>query len=100
MRLKKDLLIIIILLFVSSLAWIGASVHTVINSSTISEDFKQDISPIDPKIDTATIDKLKSREEINPTFGLDGSICLTCNSTSRASSPATPAASQAGTISP
>lgn len=67
---QKDILIIIILLFIFALVWIGGSIyHSAINS-TISENVNQDIVPIVPNFDTKTVDKIKSREKIIPSFDL------------------------------
>lgn len=67
---KKDILIIIILLFVFVVAWVGFSIYHSVISSTISETTSQDISPIAPTFDTKTIEKLKLRQKITPSFEL------------------------------
>lgn len=68
---QKNILIIIILLFIFALAWIGGSIYHSGVSSTISENTNKDIAPIAPTFDTKTIDKLKSREKIVPSFDLE-----------------------------
>lgn len=73
---QKDILIILILLFVFVVAWVGSSIYHNAVSSTISETTNQDISPIIPTFDTKTINKLKQRQKINPSFEL-GSITPT-----------------------
>lgn len=65
---KKDVLIITILLFIFILIWIGGSIYHNAVSSTISEDVNREILPIAPTFDTKTINKLKSREKITPSF--------------------------------
>ncbi len=67
---QKDILIIIILLFIFTLAWIGGSIYHSAVSSTISETTSKDISPIAPVFDTKTIDKLNERQRITPSFEL------------------------------
>lgn len=67
---QKDILIILILLFTSVLAWIGSSIYHGVVSSTISDTIKQDISPIKPTFDVKTINKIKERRAINPSFEL------------------------------
>ena len=68
---QKDILIIIILLFVFTLAWIGGSIfHSSVNS-TISKSISQDIEPIAPNFDTKTIDMLKKRQKIIPSYELE-----------------------------
>jgi len=68
---QKDVLIIIILLFIFTLVWIGGSIYHSAISSTISETTSKDISPIAPVFDTKTIDKLKERQKITPSFELE-----------------------------
>lgn len=67
---QKDILIILALLFVFVVAWIGGNIYHGIASSTISETANRDISPIIPTFDTKTVNKLKLRQEIFPSFEL------------------------------
>lgn len=68
---QKDILIILILFFILSLIWIGGSIYHSGVNSTISKNTSRDIAPIDPAFDTKTIDKLKSRKKIAPSFDLE-----------------------------
>jgi hypothetical protein len=68
---QKDILIIIILLFIFVLTWIGESVYRSAVNSTISEATNKDISPIAPVFDTKAIDKLRERQKITPSFELE-----------------------------
>jgi flagellar basal body-associated protein FliL len=67
---QKDILVIIILLFVFISAWIAGSLYHSAASSTISETTSKDIKPITPSFDTKTVNKLKERQSINPIFEL------------------------------
>lgn len=67
---RKDILIIIVLLFIFALAWIGGSIYHSAVSSTISETTNKNIAPIDPRFDTKTIDRLRERQRITPVFEL------------------------------
>lgn len=67
---QKDILIILALLFVFIVAWIGGNIYHSIASSTISETLNRDISPITPDFDMETVNKLKLRQKINPSFEL------------------------------
>lgn len=69
---QKDILIIVILLFIFALAGIGGSIYHSAVSSTISEVINKDISPIAPNFDTAAINKLKERQTIVPIYELGG----------------------------
>jgi len=68
---QKDILIIVILLFIFTFIWIGTSIYHSASSSTISETTSKDISPIKPNFDTKAIEKLKERKKINPSLELD-----------------------------
>lgn len=68
---QKDILIIIVLLFIFAIAWIGSSIYHSAVSSTISENTTKDIAPIAPSFDLKTVDKLRRREKINPSFDLE-----------------------------
>ena len=67
---QKDILIILILLFVGVIAWIGSSIYHNSVTTTISENTSQDISPIAPNFDTTTINALKQRKGVIPVFEL------------------------------
>lgn len=68
---QKNILIIIILLFLVIFAWIGGDIYHSAVSSTISEVTNKDIAPIKPVFDTKTVNKLKSRQKIAPSFELE-----------------------------
>lgn len=68
---QKDILIILILLFIFVVAWVASNIYHSIVSSTISDTINQDISPISPTFDIKTINKLKERQKINPSFELE-----------------------------
>lgn len=65
---QKETLVILWLTFLTVVAWVSFSIYHIWVTSTISEIDAQAITPIDPKFNTATIDKLKSREVIEPLY--------------------------------
>lgn len=69
---RKDILIILVLLFIFILTWIISNIWHSAVSSTISESTNKDISPIEAAFDTKTIDKLKERSRVTPFFELSG----------------------------
>ncbi len=71
---RKDILIILVLLFVFVVAWIGGNIYHSVATSTISKTTNQDISPITPAFDMKTVSKLKLRQKINPNFELQNII--------------------------
>lgn len=68
---QKDVLIILALLFVFVTMWVGYSIYRNVTKSTISESINQNISPITSTFDSKTIDKLKQRQRINPSFEIE-----------------------------
>ncbi|OGH41827.1 MAG: hypothetical protein A3H79_02800 [Candidatus Levybacteria bacterium RIFCSPLOWO2_02_FULL_36_8b] len=68
---KKDILIILFLLFIFVFAWIISNIYHNATSSTISETINKNISPIDPTFDINAINNLKKRQKINPSFELE-----------------------------
>jgi hypothetical protein len=68
---QKDILIIVILLFIFTLISIGYNIYSNTVTSTIPEDVSQDILPISPTFDTKAIDKLKFRESVVPSYDLN-----------------------------
>jgi len=68
---QKDILVILFSLFVLVVVWIGGSIYHNSVRSTISKTINQDVSQIDPKFDVKTINKLKSRQRLNPLFELE-----------------------------
>lgn len=71
---QKDILIILVLLFIFVVVWIGGSIYHSIANSTISETTSEDISPITPTFDTKTVNNLKERQKINPSFEMQSII--------------------------
>jgi|WetSurMetagenome_2_1015567.scaffolds.fasta_scaffold409419_1 hypothetical protein len=67
---QKDVLITVILLFIFTLAWIGESIYRSTVNSTISETVNQDIKSINPNFDTKTVNKLRLRKKIIPSFDI------------------------------
>ena len=67
---RKDILIILVLMFIFTVAWIGGNIYHSIATSTISKTTNEDILPINPTFDTKTINRLKQRQKINPSFEL------------------------------
>ncbi len=65
---RKDILFILGSSFVVVVAWIGFNLYHIYVTSTISEDIQVQLTPIDPTFDTAIIQNLKSREQVNPAF--------------------------------
>jgi hypothetical protein len=69
---KKDILVIAILFFVTTLIWVGSDIYHAKVGSTITEDTSREIAPINDSFDAETINKLKSREKILLDSNLQG----------------------------
>ncbi len=65
---QKETLIILWMTFLAVVVWIGLSIYHIWVTSTISDIDAASIIPINPKFDTATINKLKTREIIKPLY--------------------------------
>ncbi len=65
---QKDILFILISTFVVVVIWIGSNLHHIWATSTIKEDLQLKLTPIEGSFDTATIQKLKTRERVNPLY--------------------------------
>lgn len=61
---QKNILVILVLTFVTVAVWIGSNIYHIIVTSTVDEELQEQIIPINPSFDDATIQKLKNR--INP----------------------------------
>ena len=67
---QLDILFLSVSLFVIVTMWIGFNLYHAWVTSTITEDLQVQIIPIAPKFDLVTLDKLKTREKIEPFFEL------------------------------
>lgn len=65
---KKETFIILWMTFLTVVAWIGLSIYHIWATSTIKDIDAASIIPIIPKFDTNTINKLKTREIIEPVY--------------------------------
>lgn len=63
---NRDLLIISILTFITVFVWIFFDAYHVYTTSTIPQDLKMQLLPLDPKIPLDQIQKLKNRPELFP----------------------------------
>lgn len=69
-KLGKDALILAIITLITVLTWIGFEVYWAVRRTTIPKVTQEQMRPLDPKIKTETIEKLKtnlwfSEEELN-----------------------------------
>ncbi len=67
---QKDILYIAISAFFLTALWVGFNLYHAWATSTISPDLQIQITPIAPDFDTQTLDKLKSRQAIQPVYEL------------------------------
>ena len=65
---QKDILLLLIPLFIVNVIWIIFSIYHNSATSTISQSLDLNIKPISPDFDTQTIESLKTREQITPLF--------------------------------
>lgn len=60
--------------FITVVVWIGLSIYHIWVTSTISDIDATSILPINPEFDTVTINKLKTREIIEPIYQFNETI--------------------------
>jgi len=67
-NIQKDILFIFISSFLVVVAWIGFNLYHIWATSSVSQDVQMQLTPIDPEFDQITIQKLKTRESIEPLY--------------------------------
>lgn len=70
---QRDLLIIIFMTFLTVVAWVGFNIYHLSVTSTISDELQIQIAPINPNFDINIINKLKSREPVEPLYMISNS---------------------------
>lgn len=65
---QKETLIILWLTFITVVVWIATTIYHISVTSTIADTDASAIVPIDPRFDTITINKLKTRKIIDPVY--------------------------------
>lgn len=65
---RKEILFLLISVFILVFAWIAFSIYHNSVTSTIAEPLGVQISPINPSFDNETFAKLKKRQKIQPLF--------------------------------
>lgn len=61
---NRDVLILSILTFITTIAWIVFDAYHAYTVSNISPSLEKAVLPLDSKVDTETIEKLKERQRI------------------------------------
>jgi len=64
----KDIIILLVSAFLLVIAWIVFNIYHNSVESTTTDEIKQEIIPITPNFDQATIDKLNERAKISPIY--------------------------------
>lgn len=64
----KNILFLLISLFIIVVAWVSFNIYHNAISSTIPEQLENQIIPIAPVFDTNTLEKLRSRQKISPLY--------------------------------
>lgn len=67
-KLHQDILFVLISSLIVVIAWIGFNIYHIYITSTISEEVQAQLTPIDGIFNTNTLQKLKSRQQVNPAF--------------------------------
>lgn len=64
----KDILLLVVPIFIVIMAWIGFSIYHSATKSTIPETLNIQIQPIVPDFDTKTITNLQKRKQVSGNF--------------------------------
>ncbi len=67
---RRELMFLIISIFVVAVAWITFSIYHNAVTSTISDSLSLRINPIQPQFDTATLEEYKKRKQVKPLLGI------------------------------
>lgn len=71
---QKNIVILLVLTFVTVVVWIGSNIYHIIVTSTVDEELQEQIIPINPNFDRVTIDKLKTRLNSEPLWEYRASV--------------------------
>lgn len=65
---QKNILVLLVMTFVTVAVWIGTNIYHIVVTSTVDEELQEQIIPINPNFDEATIQKLKNRINAEPLY--------------------------------
>lgn len=92
---QKDILFILISSFIVVVAWIGFNLYHIWATSTVNEEIQLQLTPIAATFDATTMQQLKTRENVNPIFDVQGQPSTTASSTATQNQPASASSSAA-----
>jgi len=64
-KISQEFLTLSVLTLITVLVWAGFEIYWAYNKSTIEVDVRQQLAPLDPKLDRETLKKLQERREIS-----------------------------------
>ena len=67
---QQQLLLLFIYTFIIIVAWIAFNLYNTSVTSTITQEQQIQVTPLNPAFSEQTIDKLKTRENITPSYQL------------------------------
>lgn len=71
---QKDFLMILVPLFILTILWVVFNIYHNYVTSTIKDPLSIQITPIEGKFDTNTINKIKDRKRVNPLYEIEVNI--------------------------
>jgi hypothetical protein len=69
---QKDILYISISSFILVVLWIASNLYHAYVTSTIAPELQNQIQQINPTFDLETVQKLKTRQRVNPAYEFEG----------------------------
>ena len=85
---QKDLILILIPAFITTVLWVVFSVYHSYITSTIKEPLNTLIIPIKGTFDTISIDQIKARNNVSPIYEINNIVGITPTPTPTPTTPA------------
>src|SRR5438045_7861635 len=90
MKRQREIVILLISIFIVVVVWVGVSIYHNAHASTINDTLSQEIIPISPNFNTAALERLKKRTYIDPIYTFSTKINTSDNIVASSSSRITP----------
>lgn len=99
---QRDLLTVLIPLFILTLLWVTFTIYHNLSTSTIQDPLTIQIIPIPGSFDLKTLDSLKNRKKVEPQYGASAILDISPSPAEdiQPTGNETPLATDSGTTSP
>lgn len=90
MKRQREIIILLVSVFIVVVVWIGFNIYHNAHASTINDALTQEIIPISPNFNTTVLERLKKRIYIDPIYTFSTKTNTSDNSVASSSSRITP----------